>query len=181
MVASTVKSVNITNIEAGSQTILEGKQGYIRGAIDTIEVATTSIDEIDDIILFSPIPSNAVLLDIQCLNDAIDTDGVLRGDFGLYYSGKGGDQASDTAKTSGTAIDVNNIATSSSVFAAANTSFASVRFEAADVAGIGVEAWELAGLSADPGGLFYIGFKVTTAATTPVAGTVTTLTTFLVN
>lgn len=178
MAASTVKSTNITNIEAKPQVINDKRVGNLWAVFDKIVVATTSVDEIDDIILFGPVPSNAVIKDIEVVNDVLDSDGVLAFDIGLYYSGIGGEQF-NFDKSSGTEILDNCIGTAVTTLGAANTAWASVRFEAANITSFIQPAWELAGLSADPGGLFWIGLKVTTAATTPVAGDVLITCTYL--
>lgn len=178
MTASTVKSVNITNLERNPPTIIDGRHGSIKGIFDTIEVAITSLDEADDTILICDIPSNAIILDVQLLNDAVDTDGAITIDVGLYYSGIGDGQQT-TDKISGTVILDNCIATSSTVLQAANTAWASVRFEADDIGELGDEAWEIAGLSSDPGGRLFIGLRVVDVATTPAAGTINVLVTYL--
>lgn len=170
MTASTVKSTNITNIEANPMVTIDERIGNLRVVMDHIAVATTSVDEIDDIILLGPIPSNSTLVDIEVMNDVLDSDGVLAFDVGLYYSGKG--SQSSTAQASGVEIDDNCIATAATTLGAANTAWATLRYEAANITSLAQQAYELGGLSVDPGGLFYIGLKVTTAATTAVAGDV---------
>ena len=52
MTASTVKSANITNIEAATRVALDKKVGVKKVQIDQIAVATTSIDAVAKIILF---------------------------------------------------------------------------------------------------------------------------------
>lgn len=172
MAATTVKSVNITNIESDPITILHNKSGELETQFDTIEVAITSEDEVGDIILITPINSNDVILDVLLLNDALDAVASLAVDVGLYYSGIGGTQA-NLGNVSGTVVDADCFASASAILQAAVTSWTSVRFEAAgaDIANVGQEAWEVAGLSADPGGKFYVGLTVTTPAATDAAGT----------
>lgn len=187
MTATQVYSDNLDNIVANPGVVLSGKNQNVKVLIDTQSVATTSVDEVGDEFLFGPIPSNAIILDVQFLNDVLDSDGVLAGHIGLYYTGIGGSQSQRgvgtgaNIKALGEQISDNCIATESTVLSAANTAPASVRFEAADIANIGQQAWELGGLSSDPGGLFAIGFQVTTLATTPVAGDVTCIITYSID
>jgi hypothetical protein len=171
MAASTVKSENVTNIEASPITALDRKKGRIKTVIDQDAIATTSIDEANDEMLFGPVPSNAVILDVLVLNDDLDSHAcpTLAADVGLVYSGIGGTQKKD-GNTSGTAIDVNCFATAATTFQAANVTWTSLRAEADDIVDIKKEAWQVGGLSADPGGLFYVTVKVTTAAATAAAG-----------
>lgn len=174
MVATTVKSENVTNVEASPITALDRKRGRIKTIIDQDAVATTSLDEAGDVTLFGPIPSNAVILDVLVLNDDLDTNATetLDLDWGLYYSGIGGTQFKD-GNTSGTVVDADCFANDSALFEDANTSWVSVRTLTDDITDIKKEAWEVAGLSSDPGGLLYVGMTVgTNAAATAAAGDV---------
>ena len=173
MAATTVKSEEVTNIEANPIVIRDKKQGEMKLAFDQIEVAITSEDEVGDIILACPIPSNAVLMDVLILNDALDAVADLAVDVGLYYSGIGGSQIAD-GNTSGTVIDADAFASAYAGLQAAQKTWSSVRFEADDIVDVKKEAWDVGGLSADPGGIFYIGFTVTTPAATDAAGSLVT-------
>lgn len=164
MTATTVKSENVTNIVAAPRAYLDGKVGNPVVVIDQIAVATTSMDEVGDVILFGPIPSNAILTGLWHMNDALAASGLAY-DIGLYYSGIG----NGSQNAYGTAISANCIATSK-VITSANVTWQDARFEAADIVSVKKELWDLAGLTADPGGLFFIGFKVAVVATTPAAG-----------
>jgi hypothetical protein len=121
--------------------------------------------------LFCPIPSNAVIIDVAHKNDDLDSDGspALEGDWGLYYSGIGGNQLL-SGNVSGTVIDANCFADASTALQAASTTWVSVRNVTDDIVNIDKEAWEVAGLTEDPGGIFYVGFTVGTAAATAAAG-----------
>jgi len=173
MAATTVKSDNVTNVEANPIVVMDKKSGELKSIIDQLEVAITSEDEVGDIILLSPIPSNAVLLDVRMMNDALDGVADLAYDIGLYYSGIGGSQVAD-GNSSGTVIDADCFATADITVQAATKVWTSVRFEADDIADVKKEAWDVGGLSADPGGIFYVGFTVTTPAATDAAGTLVT-------
>lgn len=173
MTATTVYSENATVITTVPLTPLHKKDGVLKIAYDQDAVATTSIDETGDVTCLCPIPSNAVILDVLFLNDDLDSNGspALAADIGLYYTGIGGTQAFD-GNTKGTVIDADCFGSAVTTFQAANTTWASVRFEADDIVDVKKEAWEVAGLTADPGGYFFIGITVTTAAATAAAGDV---------
>lgn len=174
MTATTVYSEAVTNIIASPITPLDRKKGRIKTIIDQDEVATTSIDEAGDVTLFCPIPSNAVILSVMVKNDDLDTNATetLDLNWGLYYSGIGGNQY-NTGKTIGTAIDADCFAADSALFEDANTTWVDVRNATDDIADIDLEAWQVGGLTADPGGIFLIGMTVgTNAAATAAAGTV---------
>ncbi len=169
MTASTVKSENITNMEASPMVALDRKKGRLKTVHDQIEVAITSEDEVGDVILICDIPSNAVILDVLVNNDALDAVADLAVDVGLYYSGICGSQARE-GNVSGTVVDADCFATASAVLQAAVKTWTSLRFEADDVVDVSKEAWSVGGLSSDPGGRFYIGLTVTTPAATDAAG-----------
>lgn len=171
---ATEKSVNVTNIEASPITVLDRKRGRIKTVVDTLAVSAGGVGDVGDILLFGPIPSNAVILDVLVVNDDLDADATpaLEGDWGLYYSGIGGTQYKD-GNTSGVVIDANCFSDADVDMRAAVTAWSSKRFDTDDINDIHDEAWVVAGLSADPGGLLYIGFTVGTAAATDAAGDVT--------
>lgn len=171
MTASTAKGTLITNLEAAP--VLQGSLGPQTGgpvkvAFVTEEVATTSIDEVSDIFLALPLPSGARMLSLVLFNDDLDSHATptLAVDVGGWY---GNDV---TGKTSGTVIDSNNISTAITTLQAANTTGVELLFEAQDINGIGKPLWQILGLTSNPGGTIYVGFKVTTAAATAAAGTV---------
>lgn len=171
MAASTAKGTMITNLEAAP--VLQAGKGAtgngVKVAFVTEEVATTSIDEINDIFLALPVPAGARMLSLVLFNDDLDSNGspTLAVDVGGYY---GNDV---TGQTAGTAIDVNNIASAITTLQAANTTGVEILFEAQDINGIGKPLWEILGLTRNPGGTIYIGMKATAAAATAAAGTVT--------
>jgi len=168
MTISTVKSELITDIVASPIVLGDKAIGGVKRVIDKIEVATTSIDEIGDIILLAPIPSNAKIGSIKIFNDDLDSNGApaLAANVGLYYSGKGNGQRG----LADTVVDADCIATAITSLQAAVVLGSEVRFEAANITTIDMEAWELGGLTTDPGGYFYIGLTITTVAATAAAG-----------
>lgn len=169
---STKKSDNITNIELAAIVPLNQKVGVLKQVIDEVEVtAATDTNEIGDVILLGPIPSNAVITSIKLYNDALDTHSTptLAADVGLYYSGKG-NVVAGVAKASGDVVDADCIGSAITELRAAVKTGTEVRFEAADIDTIDKEAWELGGLSADCGGLLYVGLTLTAAAATGANG-----------
>lgn len=168
---TTVNSELVTNLVASPQIASHRKSGRIKTVIDQQAVATSSIDEASDTILLCPIPSNAVIIDLLIMNDDLDSNGApaLEGDFGLVYSGIGGNQTLN-GNTIGTAIDLNCFADASAELQAANTSWTSVRNATDDITNVDKEAWEVAGLASDPGGILLVSFTVGTAAATAAAG-----------
>lgn len=171
MAAGTLRSDNITNIEATPIVALDKKGGCLKVALDEVEVATTNIDDVGDIILCGIVPSNAIITSIKIFNDDLDAHATptLAADVGLYYSGKGNIVAG-VAKTSGTVVDADCFGTAITTLQSANVSGTEVRFEAANIDTIDKEAWEVAGLSADCGGFLYVGLTLTAAAATGAAG-----------
>lgn len=163
------KSVNATNIETLPISVLNKKVGHLRQVIDKVALVATDIDNTNDQILFGPIPSNAIITSIKIFNDDLDSNGAptLTFDVGLYYSGIGSGQAS---KVSGDIIDSDCISTAITTCQAANTTGVELRFEADDIVNITKEAWDLGGLTSDPGGLFYVGLDVVGVAATGAAG-----------
>lgn len=172
MTASTKKSVNVTQIETAPLTELAKKAKSKKVLIDTVEAGTANVDEIGDIILFGPVPSNAVITSIKIFNDDLDSHSTptLAADVGLYYSGKG--SQSGLGKVSGDVVDADCFATAITSLQAAVVLGSEVRFEVANIDGLGKEAWDIGGLSVDPGSDFYVGLTMTAAAATAAAGTI---------
>lgn len=177
---ATVKSTNITNIESSPITLLDGKVGIKKVMIDTIAVATTAVDNADDNILIGMVPSSAKILSIKVLNDDLDSNGTptLAANLGLFYGVN--NVVSGVKKTSGDVLDADAFATAVTTLQAANTTGVELRYEAADIANIGQEAWEIGGLTEDCGGMLYIGFDLTTAAATAAAGDISLIVEYIV-
>ena len=165
---ATKKSVNIGNIESSPVSILNNKNARKKILLDQVACATTNVDNADDLILFGPIPSNAIITSIKLFNDDLDSHATptLACDVGLYYSGI----ANTVGKVSGDVIDADCFGTAITTLQAANVLGVEVRFEAGDIVDIVKEAWEVGGLTADCGGSVYIGLDLTTAAATAAAG-----------
>lgn len=171
MTATTSKGTLITNLEASP--IVQGNTGSVGGnlkvAFTTTEVATTSIDEVGDVKLILPLPSGARLMSLVIFNDDMDSNGTptLAVDVGGYY---GHDVVGHTADT---VIDADGIASAITTLQSANTTGVELIAEASPIEDIGKPLWEIMGLTSNPGGTINIGTKVTTAAATAAAGTIT--------
>lgn len=179
-------SVNVTNILTNPITPTHKKLGEKKVQIDQVALAATDIDNTNDQVMMCPIPTNAVITSIKLLSDDLDSNGTptLAWDVGLYYTGIGTGQKN---RTSGDLVDVDCFATAITVGQAASSDVTNVgkvgyevRFEAADIITISQEAWEVAGLTSDPGGLFYIGLDITTAAATGAAGDLVMIVEYLI-
>jgi hypothetical protein len=164
-------SQNRTSIAASS--LLDKKSGVVKTIIDQKALATTDIDTIGDKVHFGPVPSNAVILDVLVLNDDLDSNGspLLAADVGLSYTGIGGNQKVNN-KTDGLVVDADCFGTAVTTLRAAVVSWTSLRCEADNIINVKKEAWEVAGLSEDCGGLLWLTLTVTAAAATAAAGDV---------
>lgn len=168
MPVGTVKSAMVTAFEAKPQNLAQiSRNNHRHIVVDKIAITSTAMDDVGDVILLAPIESNAKVFRLGFLNDALAASGLAY-NIGLYYSGIGGEQLKQ-GKTSGTVIDADCIATAAA-FSSARVVLGDLRFEADDIVNIDKEAWEIAGLTSDPGGHFYIGLTCSTVATTPAAG-----------
>jgi hypothetical protein len=166
--AATTKTFD-TTVEAAPQLQFDRHHGGgLKVYANTVELATTNIDDIGDKVMLLAVPGNARLIDLVIFNDDLDTNvsPTLAADIGLYY----GDGV--TGKAPGDIIDVDAFATAITTLQAANTVGVRVGYEALDINKIGKPLWEIGALTRDPG-LVYIGLNVTAAAATGAAGTVT--------
>ena len=155
MVATTVKGTQITAVEGvpGNAPLAYRLNAELKRSVGYIPAATTSIDEQDDVMLITLVPSNAIVDQVTVLNDDLDSNGTpaLDVDIGVYYSGLGGTQT-HAGNTSGTEIDVDLFASAVTTLQAANVTPADVTYEAQSITNYGTELWEAAGLTSDPGG-----------------------------
>lgn len=171
----TAKSNEITVLDT-SGSIEESGLGSskVKEVKGEIAVGTGDIDA-DDILVMVQIPSKAKISEILLYNDDLDAGGpaTITVDCGLYNgpepipaSRNGG-----AAKDAGAVLDFDCFATDSTALqAAANKT--DLRFEAANITTIDDEAWELAGLSEDPGVPLRVALTIGTAADTAQAGDV---------
>jgi len=159
MAATTKYSANVTNLRATPRVLPDVSVlgGRVRVACGTMELATTDIDTIDDIIVLDRLPSNAVPLSITLWMDEMGDAGTA--DCGVY----------DTA---GVVKDANAFSTET-VMNAADVSGDGIDVivtTAANIVNMGKKLWEWGGDSTDPGGLLDICLTFVAAMTTPVAG-----------
>jgi hypothetical protein len=177
MTASVAKSTRLTNLVADPQVV---EASYLRQhpqeIVETIEVATTSIDEADDAVLVLPLPSNAVISSLVLFNDDLDSNGApaLAVDVGVYNGPEKfvDTDGSATKYAAYAEIDQDAFASAITTLQAANTAGVELRFEAANIDGIGKRLWEIAGLTSDPRRMLAVALTVTTQAATAAAGTV---------
>lgn len=163
MTASTVKSAGITGFDSTPVTLrqLAVQGGKTREFMATIEVATTSMDDIGDIIKMIRIPAHLRITSAVVFNDALDTHSTptLTADIGFYNS------------STGLVAAAHGLASAITTLRAANTLGVNVAFEDQDIANLGKTAWEFAGLSADPGVPLDVAVTITATAATGAAGT----------
>lgn len=163
MTASTVKSTQVAGFDLVPVSLVQGsKQGNKnRTYFGTAAIATTSLDDIGDVVLLARVPTKLRPTSMTLYNTDLDTGGTSGAiSVGAYKS-------SDSS-----AISAACFSTTITTLTAANTAGVNVLFgTTGQVANVGKTVWEMAGLSSDPGGTIDIGFSITTAMTTPAAGT----------
>lgn len=175
---SQVKGVNVTNLTAASKVPLDKLDRELRINLDKVTVATTSVDETGDSILLNVIPSNAKIQSVEFTGAELDTNGspALDLNFGLFYYGDG--EQAKLGKVLGDVVDADCIAADSDVGTAARPDWVDVLADKADAR---VEAWEMAGLSSDPGGNLVVGMTVgTNPAATDGSGDIQLKVTYIV-
>jgi hypothetical protein len=163
MTAGTAKSAEVSGFDSIPVTLQQGsKQGdAVRSYRGVMTVATTNTDDIGDIMKIVRIPANLRITGIICFNTDLDTgSNALAADLGAYNS------------ATGAVISSNCFASASGQLAAADTGGTNLAFKAGGASKVGLKAWEIAGLSADPGVAIDIAFTVTTAAGTGATGTI---------
>ena len=145
------------------------KRGITQTAINSFEVTTAMIDNADDNLFVLELNSNDKLVDLKIFSDDLDSNAspTLAYNIGLAYG------RNSRGINEFTIIDADCIGTAATQGQAASVTGAQLAFEARDIADINKELWEVAGLSSDPSCVFYLVMDLTTAAATPVAGTIT--------
>ena len=171
---ATVKSVEITNLDATPRTTLEAASagGKLRVWMDTIAVGTGDLDN-DDIIVMAQIPSNAKIVSLRIYNDDLNS-GSGTHNVGLY-NGPQAYTISGTTTDAAAVIDEDCYATDSDAFQAATTITTGLEEYLVEVRNINAIAnfvWEDGGLSEDP--KVPLRIAITMSATgTAVAGDIT--------
>lgn len=178
MTASTVKSTKVAaNFDSSPRTVeTAGTNGGndLKISLDVVAVATTSLDDIGDITLGLPLKSNQRLHSLKIANTDLDSGGTS----GAVKVGLHNGPDAFTDATTGTHYAAYAVI-SSGLFQAASTELTAanlvgtdIRFSALALTTAGKKLFELAGLATDPVRDFTVSLEVTTAMTTPVAGTV---------
>ena len=148
---ATVKSVEITNLDATPRTTLEAASagGKLRVWMDTYAAGTGDLDN-NDIIVMAQVPSNAKLTSIRVYND--DLDGATSATFNVgLYNGPQAYTISGTTTDAAAVIDEDCYVTESTQFqAAVTTAPVELLAEARNINAIANFVWEDGGLSEDP-------------------------------
>ena len=171
---TTVKSVEITNLDTTPRTTLEAASagGKLRVWMDTIAVGTGDLDN-DDVIVMAQVPSNAKIVSLRIYNDDLNS-GSGTHNVGLY-NGPQAYTISGTTTDAAAVIDEDCYATDSDAFQAATTVTTGVEeylVEVRDINKIANFVWEDGGLSEDP--KVPLRIAITMSATgTAVAGDIT--------
>lgn len=169
MTATTVQNARVSGLIAQPQTIIgRGRHASTVHSIDVSQLAaTTSIDEVADIILFCELPWQAHIQSIKIFNDDLDSHGTptLEVDVGLYKMLKDGTV---------TVLDADAYASAITTLQAANKVGVEIAFESGvkdiDSTDSAKRVFEDAGLTAEPEGFCLLGVTVTGAAATAAAG-----------
>jgi len=179
MTASTVKSTRVTNdMDSAPRTIEPAGYdgGYTKVSVDTIEAATTSLDETGDIMLMLPIKSNQRLDSLRIFNDDLDSGNAITVDVGLYNGPEKFVTSAGTAYAAYAVLDADVFASAITSLQAANTAGTEIRYESGvtygEIAKIGKRLWEALNLPEDPCRTFVVGLTVVTQAGTAAAGTI---------
>ncbi len=181
MTASTVVSTAVTNVTASPQVLYKtSDRDKAVTAVETVAVATTSIDETGDAIVLMPIPSGADIVSLVVYNTDMDSGGTSGSiNIGVVTLEPFMDVSEETNIVAGAtkyaALGAVGAATSivsaSTVLTAANLTGTQLRYQNdATLVTAGKRLWDLVGLARDPHKLFALKIAVQTAMTTPVAG-----------
>lgn len=177
MTASTVKSTKVTAAFDTKPPVVQRSTqqgGVLVSYTDSIEAATTSLDEANDIILMLPMPSNLVLKSLVFFSDDLDSDGTPALAFNIgVANGPTPFVDGSTSYAAYAAIDADNIGTAVALGQAADTAGTNYLHEALDIASHDLQLWEIAGLASDPHKWLTLQLKVSTPADAAVAGTIT--------
>lgn len=166
MTASTVQSGLLSNL--GSQiaaptlnaAAVDG--GKLRVAAGTIALATTSIDEANDVVMLCGLPTGAVVHSIRLAADDLDSNATpaLAFNLGLFPEVDSAIAAVKDADAYASAITLGQAA----------TAFTEYAFEARNINLCGQKVYQDAGDTSDPDDVYYLGLSVSTAAATAAAG-----------
>ena len=171
---ATVKSVEITNLDATPRTTLEAGSagGKLRVWMDTYAASTGDLDN-GDIIVMAQVPSNAKIVSLRVYNDDLNSASGTH-NIGLY-NGPQAYTISGTKTDAAAVIDIDCYATDSTAFRAATTTATGAEeqlIEVRDINEIANFVWEDGSLAEDP--KVPLRIAVTMSATgTAIAGDIT--------
>jgi hypothetical protein len=160
MPVANTKSTNITKLDTFQRADSGIFNGRLYSQVATVEVAAT--DDDTSVFRFFRVPSRAVVLSVQILNDAIT--GGTSYDFGVHR----------TAADGGAVVDADAFATAVDM-ATARTAPLDVRFEASNIDTVERQLWQAVtaspALTIDP----RVDYDITATANTvgSAAGTIT--------
>jgi hypothetical protein len=108
----------------------------------------------NDTVMLAPIPSNASISSIKLVNDDLDSGSTITADVGLY-------------NTDLSVVDADAYASAiTALRAAVAAPGTEVAFEARDHNKTGQKVWQDAGLSVDPGAVYFVGINFPAAGDT---------------
>lgn len=161
-------STRVSGAVANPQTIIASglQESEIYAIKGTEEIATGNLT-INSLIHLTPLPWNAKIHSIRIFNDDLDSNGApaLVVSFGVSKQTPDGTVSVVSAGVYGASL---------TTLQSANTTGVEVAFNARDIANVNKRVFEDAGLTAVPsdGSLAVLLMKVTTAAATAAAGTI---------
>lgn len=168
MTASTVLATNVQRLTHADLTVGNGKffGNPIKSHSHSIPIATTSIDDVGDLVILCGLPSTSLMRNLYIKSEDMDSNGTptLAIKVGIYSINLA---TSVVTAVSDALFSASYIGGQAGDKAGTDILHASGTFTLAAEA---KELWDAAGLASDPGGLLFIGAKVVTVSATPVAG-----------
>ena len=162
--AASLKSNLITNSDATPAVHNNVAQsgGRVRIQMDNFEWVGATLTADADFARLCRVPTNARLINFTTWNDTLDGGSSLVIDMGVYESGADTVVSSDCIVDGSTAFQTASLA----------QGIEHVGLVAADLTNLGKPLWEVAGVSADPGGTYDICMTAQAAAGSDATGTV---------
>ena len=145
----------VANFVAVPQVLNPANQlhGVKRIAQGTIALAAGDLSASDTVML-APIPTNASISSIKICNDDLDSSTVITADVGLYT-------------TALAVVDADAYASAiTDLRAPVAAPGTEVAFEARNINKMGQKVWQDAGLSSDPGTVYFVGISFPAAGDT---------------
>ena len=145
----------VTNFVAVPQVLNPAQElhGVKRIAQGSIALVAGDLSA-NDTVMLAPIPSNASISSIKLVNDDLDSGSTITADVGLY-------------NTDLSVVDADAYASAiTALRAAVAAPGTEVAFEARDHNKTGQKVWQDAGLSVDPGAVYFVGINFPAAGDT---------------